>query len=84
MSDSFFSSTTKRSFERKTLCECGHRRLDHRLLNTYAREEEEAESTLDYPEILCTCGCITFKLMTNLKYLEILEKEKSSEADTIC
>jgi len=77
VSESFFSSTIKNSFEHKTLCECSHRRLDHRLLNSYAREEEEATSSLEYPEILCRCGCVTFKLITNLRYLEILEKEKA-------
>ena len=80
VSDSSFSSITKLSFEHGTLCECMHRRLDHRMLSDYVGPEEEAESSAERPEILCICGCVTFKLMTNLKYLEI--KQKNSEAGT--
>lgn len=82
MSESFFSSTTKRYFDHNNLCECGHHRGEHRLLDSYVRDEEEAESNENYPQILCHCRCVTFTLITNLKYLEILEKEKEdSEAD---
>lgn len=76
MLESFSSSIIRRSFEHGTLCECGHKRGDHRLLNSYSREEEEATSCLERPEILCKCGCVTFKFVTNLRYLEILEKER--------
>ena len=78
MSELFFSSTTRRYFEHNNLCECGHHRGEHRMLDTYVREEEEAESNEDHPQILCHCRCVTFVLMDNLKYLEIMEKEKSS------
>lgn len=84
MPESFFTSTTSRSFANGTLCECGHRRGDHRLLDSYVREEEEASSSETNPQILCHCRCVTFRLMTNLKYLEILEKEKTdSEAGPV-
>lgn len=79
MLDSFFTSIIKSQFERGVLCECTHIRGQHRLLNTYVREEEETKSCEDHPNILCCCGCLTFRIITNLKYLEILEKE-SSEA----
>lgn len=84
MLDSYSSSIIKRSFEHGTLCECRHRRLDHRMLSRYANLEDETESSLERPEILCKCGCVTFKLITNLRYLEILEAEKNSEAGPVC
>ena len=77
MSDLSSSSIIKASFNNKTLCTCRHRRLDHKLLSRYVGPDEEIESSTRYPHILCICGCITFKLMTNLEYLEILEKEKA-------
>lgn len=80
MSELFFSSTTKQQYQRGVLCECGHIRGQHRLLATYVSEEdEEAESNEDHPQILCHCKCVTFVLMDNLKYLEIMEKEKSEK-----
>jgi hypothetical protein len=75
MFDSFSSLTIRRSFEHGTLCECGHRRLDHRLLDLYA-EQDKTESTKNCPNILCICGCVTFKLVSNLRYLEILSGGK--------
>ena len=79
MSESFFTSITKRYFEHKNLCECGHHRGEHRLLDSWIREVEEAESNEESPQILCHCRCVTFRLITNLKYLEMLEKEKTSK-----
>ena len=76
MSDLSSSSTIKASFDHKTLCICKHRRMDHKLMSRYVGPEEEAESSVKRPNILCDCGCVTFKLMTNLEYLEILVKEK--------
>ncbi len=80
MSESFSSSITKTSFDHGTMCECGHRRLDHRLLDSWADEEMEERQdkySLEHPMVLCPCGCMKFKLMDNLRYLEIKEKEKS-------
>jgi len=83
MPESFFTSTIKRQSERGVLCECTHIRGQHRLLDTYVREEEEAASNEERPEILCHCGCVTFQVITNLRYLEILEKESSEAVASI-
>ena len=73
----FSSLTIKKAFEHKTLCECLHRRLDHRLLGNYIDEyQEEEESSKVYPSILCHCGCVTFKQVSNLRYLELLHERK--------
>lgn len=83
MSVLFSSLIIKKSFENGTLCECQHRKLDHVLLNSYG-EMDGTKSRVDFPQVLCVCGCIDFKLITNLKYLELLhENTKSSEGKVI-
>lgn len=77
MLDSSSISIIKKSFEHKTLCECLHKRMDHRLLDHYAEwDYEDADSTPINPLILCHCGCVTFRLMSNLSYLEMLNAKK--------
>ncbi len=85
MSESFFSSITRAAFNHGTLCECGHRRLDHRLLDSWADEEMEERQTkylLEHPVVLCFCKCTKFKFMDNLRYLEIKVKEKSENINS--
>jgi len=65
----------KRAFERGTLCECTHKRVQHRLLSTTV--EQADWEALDENVVICVCDCQQFGLITNLKYLELLEKEKS-------
>jgi len=72
-------SITKDQYHRGVLCDCGHIRGEHRVLIDWIDEEEEAKSCKDFPSILCKCGCVTFKKITNLRYLEILDKEKSDK-----
>lgn len=81
--DSSFSSTIKKSFDYGTLCRCGHRRLDHRLLNEYTeRDAVEDNEDVYKPDLLvsCVCPCSAFVKATNLEYLEF--KVKDSEAGT--
>jgi hypothetical protein len=82
MSESFSFLIIKRYFDHNNLCICGHHRGEHRMLDTYVREEEEAESNEKRPQILCHCRCVTFVLMDNLRYLEIIEKEKSENINS--
>lgn len=82
MSDSFSSLTIKKSFEHKTLCECKHRILDHRMLDMYVQDYDTDPFDPNFTHVLCFCGCQYFKLASNLIYLEMMQKEKSSEAGT--
>jgi hypothetical protein len=82
MSDLSFSSIIKQSFDRGLLCKCGHRRLDHRMLDEYSERDHEEfdEQYGDDPLVYCLCPCDRFKQATNLEYLEF--KVNDSEAGT--
>lgn len=81
-SDLSSSSIIKKAFDNGTLCSCGHRRLDHRMLDEYSERDADEYSQSTYYSVLvsCICPCDKFKKATNLDYLEF--KINDSEAGT--
>ena len=75
MSDLFSSSIAKDGFSRGVLCECGHKRVQHRLIHTWISDENDENDLYEgIGNVSCVCKCNLFVKITNLKYLEILQK----------